>query len=73
MVIVGGSGHVGLPLALSFAEAGCRVGIYDTDSEKIAIVRGGMMPFMERGADELLRQMLPTGTSLRPSLGSGNT
>jgi UDP-N-acetyl-D-mannosaminuronic acid dehydrogenase len=61
LVIVGGCGHVGLPLALSFAEAGCQVGIYDIDSATMERVRTGEMPFMERGADDLLGRMLPTG------------
>lgn len=61
LVIVGGCGHVGLPLALSFADAGCRVGIYDIDEAKIEQVRQGRMPFMETGADELLARILPTG------------
>ncbi len=60
-VVVGGCGHVGLPLALSFADVGCRVGIYDTDSAKIAQVTAGTMPFMERGAEALLQRLLPTG------------
>jgi UDP-N-acetyl-D-mannosaminuronic acid dehydrogenase len=58
LVVVGGCGHVGLPLALSFAQAGCRVGVYDTDAEKVQQVRSGCMPFMERGAAELLRSVL---------------
>ncbi len=61
LVIVGGCGHVGLPLALAFAEAGRRVGIYDIDRDKIEQVLSGRMPFMERGADELLNKVLPTG------------
>jgi UDP-N-acetyl-D-mannosaminuronic acid dehydrogenase len=61
LVIVGGCGHVGLPLALSFAEAGCHVGIYDIDGPTMERVQVGEMPFMERGADDLLKQMLPTG------------
>src|SRR5205807_801719 len=61
LVIVGGCGHVGLPLALSFAEVGCRVGIYDIDAEKIERVSAGSMPFMEVGAEELLQRVLPTG------------
>ena len=60
LVIVGGAGHVGLPLALSFAEVGCRVGVYDIDVEKIRRIESGEMPFMERGADELLARILPT-------------
>jgi len=61
LVIVGGCGHVGLPLALTFAEAGCRVGVYDIDQAKVESVRGGQMPFRERGADELLPQLLAGG------------
>ena len=61
LVVVGGCGHVGLPLAMSFADVGCRVGIYDTDEDKINKVRGGQMPFRERGADELLVKTLAAG------------
>ncbi len=61
LVIVGGCGHVGLPLALSFADVGRRVGVYDVDAAKMARVRAGKMPFKERGADELLAAVLPTG------------
>lgn len=60
-MILGGCGHVGLPLALTFAESGCRVGIYDIDQEKVTLVKGGKMPFRERGADELLPRMLAAG------------
>ena len=61
VVIVGGCGHVGLPLALSFAEAGYSVGIEDIDAAKIEQVRSGNVPFVENGAEELLRKLLPTG------------
>src|SRR3989449_6737756 len=61
LVVVGGCGHVGLPLALSFADVGARVGIYDTDVDKINQVQSGQMPFRERGADELLVKILATG------------
>ena len=61
LVVIGGCGHVGLPLALSFADAGMRVGILDIDAARIERVRAGEMPFMEAGADELLGRILPTG------------
>lgn len=61
LVVVGGCGHVGLPLALSFVEAGCRVGVYDVDASKVEMVRGGRMPFAEAGADELLPRVLASG------------
>ena len=31
VVVLGGGGHVGLPLSLAFADAGLRVGIYDIE------------------------------------------
>ena len=61
MVVVGGCGHVGLPLALSFADAGLSVGIFDVDRDKIEQVRSGLMPFMEHGAQELLEKVLANG------------
>ena len=61
LVIVGGCGHVGLPLALSLADCGYTVGINDIDQAKIEMVRAGNVPFRETGAEELLRKMLPTG------------
>jgi UDP-N-acetyl-D-mannosaminuronic acid dehydrogenase len=53
--VVGGCGHVGLPLAIAFAESGLRVSIYDIDSEAVKTVSAGIMPFREEGAAELLR------------------
>ena len=61
LVIVGGCGHVGLPLALSLADCGYRVGINDIDQTKIEMVRAGQVPFRETGAEELLARLLPTG------------
>jgi UDP-N-acetyl-D-mannosaminuronic acid dehydrogenase len=61
LVIVGGCGHVGLPLALSLADSGYRVGINDIDEIKIAQVQSGHVPFRETGAEELLAKLLPTG------------
>src|SRR6266849_3462380 len=61
LVIVGGCGHVGLPLALSLAESGYRVGINDIDEAKIEQVGGGKVPFRETGAEALLAKLLPTG------------
>src|SRR5437773_6045806 len=61
LVIVGGCGHVGLPLALSLAECGYRVGINDIDADKIDEVKNGHVPFREAGAEPLLTKLLPTG------------
>ena len=61
VVVLGGGGHVGLPLSLAFAEAGMTVGVYDTNQATLDRIAAGEMPFMETGADELLRELLPTG------------
>jgi UDP-N-acetyl-D-mannosaminuronic acid dehydrogenase len=61
VVVVGGAGHVGLPLALCFADVGCRVGIYDQDEGKLARIKAGEMPFKETGGDEFLQRALQSG------------
>jgi UDP-N-acetyl-D-mannosaminuronic acid dehydrogenase len=61
VVVLGGAGHVGLPLSLTFADAGLRTGIYDISQPALDRIAAGEMPFMENGADELLLRILPTG------------
>jgi UDP-N-acetyl-D-mannosaminuronic acid dehydrogenase len=60
-VSVIGLGRVGLPLALSFADAGLSVLGVDNDPERLARIRDGQMPFAEPGTDELLERVLDTG------------
>ncbi len=61
VVILGGGGHVGLPLSLALAQAGLRVGIVDIAASTVERIGRGEMPFLESGADELLAQVMPTG------------
>jgi len=56
--VVGGCGHVGLPLALAFAQKGIAVAVYDINEAAIATVREGRMPFLEEGTAPILRQVL---------------
>ena len=56
--VIGGAGHVGLPLALAFAEAGQRVTIHDTNTAAMDVIKGGTMPFVEYGAEPLLARAL---------------
>jgi len=56
--ILGGCGHVGLPLGLSFARAGFKVNLYDIDPDRANAVRAGRMPFLEYGAQDILGQVL---------------
>jgi len=56
--VIGGCGHVGLPLALVMARAGMRVLVHDINESALREVAAGRMPFMEEGAQPLLREML---------------
>jgi UDP-N-acetyl-D-mannosaminuronic acid dehydrogenase len=59
--VIGGGGHVGLPLAMTFADSGFRTVIYDTNAQTVEKIRRGEMPFAEDGAPELLRKVLDGG------------
>jgi UDP-N-acetyl-D-mannosaminuronic acid dehydrogenase len=61
VVVIGGCGHVGLPLALAFADRGARVAIYDLSETAVATVNSGQMPFAEPGAQEILHRVLGAG------------
>ena len=50
IVIIGGCGHVGLPLGIVFANCGLDVVLLDRDQAKINLVNKGQMPFMETNA-----------------------
>lgn len=56
--VVGGCGHVGLPLAITFAARGLKVCVHDIDDRAVATVNDGRMPFLEPGAEPLLRDVL---------------
>ncbi len=60
IVVVGGCGHVGLPLGLTFAERGLNVALYDVNEAAVATVNSGTMPFDEPGAEEVLRRVVGT-------------
>jgi len=62
VVVVGGCGHVGLPLGLAFASRGLRTAVYDINQVSVETVSAGTMPFNEPGAPEVLRQVLEQGT-----------
>ena len=59
IVIVGGCGHVGLPLGMVLATRGAAaVTLLDIDANKVGTVNHGQMPFMEVGAEEPLRKII---------------
>jgi UDP-N-acetyl-D-mannosaminuronic acid dehydrogenase len=64
VVVIGGCGHVGLPLAIAFADRGARVGIYDVSQAAVATVNSCEMPFDEPGATDVLRRVVAEGRLL---------
>ena len=58
LTIVGGGGHVGIPLVLAFAEAGFRVNVHDTNRDVLETLRSGRLPFIEYGGEALLAKAL---------------
>ena len=58
VAVVGGAGHVGLPLSLVLADCGHSVLVVDKDLAKIKTVEAGHFPFLETGGPELLRRCL---------------
>lgn len=58
IAVVGGLGHVGLPLGIVFADKGLRVCLCDIDENKAKAVEKGEMPFIEYGAEPALKRVL---------------
>jgi UDP-N-acetyl-D-mannosaminuronic acid dehydrogenase len=58
VVIVGGGGHVGLPLGLILADSGFETVSLDTSVGTVNTINSGKMPFVEVGAQELLTKTL---------------
>jgi UDP-N-acetyl-D-mannosaminuronic acid dehydrogenase len=58
IAIVGGAGHVGLPLALAFANKGQSVLVMDINQQALDIVQAGKLPYMERDGEIYLKNAL---------------
>jgi UDP-N-acetyl-D-mannosaminuronic acid dehydrogenase len=70
LTVVGGAGHVGIPLVLCFADSGLRVLINDLNEAALKTLREGALPFIEYDAQPVLARVLKEGTlrfSARPS------
>ena len=59
---MGGGGHVGLPLGIALARSGLRTVLYDTNEATLSTVLSGTMPFLEPGAEPVLREVLAEGS-----------
>lgn len=58
IAVVGGCGHVGLPLAVSLAAAGAKVASFDIDPRAVKMVNEGEPPFFEKDLKEALGSVL---------------
>ena len=58
VAVVGGAGHVGIPLVLSFAAKGLDVMIHDLNVTSLDKLRRGELPFVEYEAQGLLHEAL---------------
>ncbi|WP_061300132.1 nucleotide sugar dehydrogenase [Herbidospora cretacea] len=61
-VLIVGLGYVGLPTALAFLEAGCRVTGYDVSAARLAAIREGEADLSPRDRARLRRHRLETTT-----------
>lgn len=61
VVVIGGGGHVGLPLAIALADRGSKVVVYDLSERAVAGINEGRMPFSEPGAEPVLQRVLANG------------
>lgn len=58
LTVVGGAGHVGIPLVLAFAKAGMTVNVNDLNEGVLTQLAAGKLPFIEHGAAPLLSKAL---------------
>jgi UDP-N-acetyl-D-mannosaminuronic acid dehydrogenase len=58
VAVVGGAGHVGIPLSLVLADRGLRTLIYDINQAAVRELQAGRLPFIEEDGEDLLRKAL---------------
>ena len=56
--IIGGAGHIGLPLALKFSEKNLVVNVIDKNKKNIDKLKNGFLPFKEEGGEKLFKKVL---------------
>jgi UDP-N-acetyl-D-mannosaminuronic acid dehydrogenase len=61
VAVIGGCGHVGLPLAVALASQGASVLVYDVSAASVDMVNRGDLPFDEPGASDLLKAVVADG------------
>jgi UDP-N-acetyl-D-mannosaminuronic acid dehydrogenase len=62
VVVIGGCGHVGLPLAIALADQGASVVVYDVSQTAVDLVNDAVLPFDEPGAADKLKAAVTSST-----------
>ncbi len=68
IVIIGGFGHVGLPLGIVLADSGLQVALYDINSKMRPVIESGKMPFIEYDAEPMLQRVINKNLHIRDDL-----
>lgn len=58
ITVLGGAGHIGLPLSIVFANKGFEVSILDNNQETVKLAKKGIMPFKEKDGAKNLKKAL---------------
>lgn len=61
LCIVGGAGHIGLPLGVVFANSGVKTILLDINRDGLEKIQSGKFPFKEGGGEEALKSALLSG------------
>ncbi|MFM8956026.1 MAG: nucleotide sugar dehydrogenase, partial [Actinomycetota bacterium] len=61
VAVVGGAGHVGLPLAVMFASRGAEALVVDINAQAVQLVNSGTSPFDEPGMHDVLQNVRREG------------
>ncbi len=56
--IIGGGGHIGLPLGVAFANSGVKTVLLDTNKDVLDKISSGVFPFKEEGGEDALNKVL---------------
>jgi UDP-N-acetyl-D-mannosaminuronic acid dehydrogenase len=56
--IIGGAGHIGLPLGLAFTNKGFYVHLIDKNIKNMQIIKNSKMPFLEFGSKKILNNSI---------------
>jgi UDP-N-acetyl-D-mannosaminuronic acid dehydrogenase len=62
VVVIGGCGHVGLPLGIAFAHRGLKTRLFDVNHASVDLVNRASLPFSEESAADILRGVVHDGS-----------